>query len=183
VEKRRGGARLTFLCGQRATRHHRALNAQAAALGERLSVSQLEVLTAFDRWREEGLAMRARLNDATEALLNAEAERLRASSRQVGAERWIVAAFEGREPDAVRSLAKRLVADPATVVLLASSGARTFFCFSRSADATPDMAGLLRTALARLGAKGGGSSSYAQGGGPAATVDATREILAGLFPA
>jgi alanyl-tRNA synthetase len=66
------------------------------------------------------------------------------------------------------------------VVLLASAGARTFFCFSRSADATPDMAVLLRAALARLGAKGGGSPSYAQGGGPAATLDAVREILAGL---
>jgi alanyl-tRNA synthetase len=93
VEKRRGGVRLTFLCGARAIRHHRALTTQAAALGERLSVSSLEVLPAFDRWREEGLAVRARLNDATEALLDAEADRLRAQSRPVGAARWIAAAL------------------------------------------------------------------------------------------
>jgi alanyl-tRNA synthetase len=170
------------LCGNRAIRHHRALNGQAALLGERLSVSALDLLPAFDRWRDEGLAARARLSEATEALLDAEAERLRATSRQIGAERWISVALDGREADAVRGLAKRLAADAGRVALLASAGSRTFFCFSRSADAEADMANLLRTALARLGAKGGGSASYAQGGGPAATLEAVQEILARLIP-
>ncbi|MEO6063272.1 MAG: DHHA1 domain-containing protein [Thermoflexales bacterium] len=181
-EKRRGGIRLTFLCGNRAILHHRALNAQAVALGERLSVAALEVLPAFDRWRDESQALRERLIDATELLLDAEAARLRAASRRIGAESWIVATLEGREPEAVRALAKRLASDSETVVLLASAGARTFFCFSRSPDAMSDMAALLREALARVGAKGGGSAAYAQGGGPAATREATEAILAGLVP-
>jgi len=181
-EKRKGGARVTFLCGARAMLHHRALNAQAVALGERLSVSALEVLPAFERWRDESQALRARLSDATELLLDVEAARLRASSRRIGAENWIVAAFDGREPESVRALAKRLAADPGTVVLLASAGQRTFFCFSRAPDAVTDMAVLLRAALAGVGAKGGGSSAYAQGGGPAASLGATTEILSGLIP-
>jgi len=45
-----------------------------------------------------------------------------------------------------------------------------------------DMSALLRAALARVGAKGGGSASYAQGGGPAATREATEAILAALIP-
>ena len=181
-EKRRGGTRLTFLCGNRAIRHHRSLNAQAVALGERLSVAALEVLPAFDRWRDESQALRSRLSEATEQLLDAEATRLRATSLRIGAENWIVATLDGREPDAIRALAKRLVTDAETVVLLASAGARTFFCFSRGPDAVSDMAALLRAALARFGAKGGGSAAFAQGGGPAATREATEAILAGLVP-
>ncbi len=182
AERRRGGMRLTFLCGNRAIRHHRALNDQAVKLGERLSVSALDILPAFDRSQEESHAVRARLSEATELLLDVEAVRLRAASRPIGVETWIVAALDGREPDALRALAKRLVADYATVVMLASAGARTFFCFSRAPDGATDMAVLLRAALARVGAKGGGSASYAQGGGPAATREAVAEILAGLIP-
>lgn len=182
AERRRGGTRLTFLSGNRAVRHHRALNEQAVSLSERLSVSALEILPAFERWREESQAVRSRLSEATELLLDAEAVRLRTTSRRIGAENWIVAVFDGREPDALRALAKRLVTEAATVVLLANAGARTFFCFSRAPDAGTDMAVLLRAALARVGAKGGGSASYAQGGGPAASRVAAEEILAGLIP-
>ena len=182
TERRRGGTRLTFLCGNRAVRHHRALNDQAVKLGERLSVSALEILPAFERWRDESQTVRSRLNEATELLLDVEAVRLRAIGRRIGAENWIVAVFDGREPDALRALARRLVTETATVVLLASAGARTFFCFSRAPDAGTDMAVLLRAALAKVGAKGGGSASYAQGGGPAATREAATEILAGLIP-
>jgi alanyl-tRNA synthetase len=181
-EKRRGGTRVTFLCGNRAVVHHRALNGQAVTLGERLSVSALEILPAFDRSREESQALRSRLSEATELLLDAEAVRLRAAGRRIGAENWIVAALDGREPDAIRALAKRLATDPETVVLLASAGARTFFCFSRAPDAVTDMSMLLRAALARVGAKGGGSALYAQGGGPAATREATEAILDMLVP-
>ena len=181
-EKRKGGTRLTFLCGNRAIVHHRILNAQAVMLGELLSVSPLEVLPAFERWREESQAVRTRLSEATELVLDAEAARLRAAGRQIGAENWIVATLDGREPDSMRALAKRLVTDAKTVVLLASAGPRTFFCFSRAPDAMADMSALLRAALARVGAKGGGSASYAQGGGPAATREATEAILAALIP-
>ncbi len=181
-EKRRGGIRLTFLCGNRAIQHHRALNSQAGALGERLSVSALEVLPAFDRLRDESQVLRSRLSEATELLLDAEAAQLRAASRRIGAETWIVATLDGREPEVVRALAKRLASDSEMVVLLASAGARTFFCFSRAPDGVSDMSVLLRTALARVGAKGGGSAAYAQGGGPAATREATEAILAGLVP-
>lgn len=182
LEKRRGGTRLTFMCGNRAILHHRALNTQALALGERLSVAALDVLPAFDRWRDEGQALRSRLSEATEQLLDAEASRLRAEGRRIGAENWIVAVLDGREPEEVRALAKRLASEAQTVVLLASAGARTFFCFSRAPDGVSDMAALLRAALARVGAKGGGSAAYAQGGGPAATLEATEAILAGLVP-
>lgn len=180
AERRRGGTRVSFLCGSRAVRHHRALNDQATALGDAFSVGPLEVVAAVDRLRAEARDARARLSDALDRLLAAEAEALWAAAPDSEAGRRIVAIFQDREPEALRQLAKLLTARPRTAALLASAGKSAFLCFSRSETAPGDMSALLKAALAALGARGGGSPSYAQGGGPPATMDKLRDILADL---
>ncbi len=181
VEKQRSGIRVAFHCGGRALRQYRSLVALSQALSERLMVGAPEFLPALDRIRDEAHAMRARLSQAQDRLMAYEAAELQARARQVDGANWVAAVFTDREPGQLRGLAKVLVSKPGTVALLASAGAKCFLCFSRAPDAKADMAGLLRTALGQLGARGGGASNFAQGGGPAATLDRLEAILKSLF--
>ncbi|HRN69232.1 MAG TPA: hypothetical protein PLD89_13985, partial [Promineifilum sp.] len=57
------------------------------------------------------------------------------------------------------------------------AGERSHLVFARSADAPGDMGALVKVALAKLGGRGGGSPTLAQGGGPAADEAAVAAVL------
>jgi alanyl-tRNA synthetase len=172
AEKRSDVTRITFRCGGRALIDYRALNNMAASLSETFSMARADILPAIDRLREEARAARKELAGAQTRLMEYEAQELlraRGDGRRV-----IARAFDGRDANVLRLMAKLLTVEPGMVALLGGySGGRAFLCFARSAGATADMAALLRGALAALnapGAKGGGSPEFAQGSGPAPAV-------------
>ncbi|MBX7212443.1 MAG: alanyl-tRNA editing protein [Thermoflexales bacterium] len=180
VEKRRGGSRLTFVCGGRALRRFRLLNDQALTMGALFSVAPEDVPLAVQRLMDESRETRARLAVAQERLAVFEAESFIQAGERRGDDVIVRVAFADRDAEGLRGLARQLTARPHTVALLACGGERSFLCFSRAPDAGGDMAALLRAALGALGARGGGSATFAQGGGPAASADQLRAILAGL---
>lgn len=172
VEKRGDSTRIYFRCGGRALVDYRALNQLAAALGEGFRVSRADILPAIDRLRDDAKNARKELADAQTRLLEYEAQELlreRASaSNPVGV---IVHAFDGRDANGLKFMAKRLTSEHGVTALLASfAGGRAYLCFARAADVKTDTAALLRGALDAMqlpGAKGGGSPEFAQGSAPA----------------
>ena len=100
-----------------------------------------------------------------------------AAAEPAGAARLVRRVFVGRSPDELRRLATALVEAGGVVALLGLAGERSHLVFARSADAPGDMSALVKVALAKLGGRGGGSPTLAQGGGPAADEAAVAAVL------
>jgi alanyl-tRNA synthetase len=175
AEKRGNETRITFRCGARALRDYARLNLATIALQESLSASRYDVLPAVQKLMAEAKAGSKALQDAQAKVLGYEAQELLAGTQVLDdGTRRIVKAFEDRDANALRMLAKQLAAAPKTVVLLGASGEKSALVFARSKDAAGDMNALLKQAFALLSpdgkAKGGGSADFAQGGGTPATL-------------
>ncbi len=179
-ERRRGGVRVTFLCGERALREivrTRSLLSEAAAL---FSTDVDEVPLLIVRTQEKVKEMQ-RVNDALrERLLGIEAERLLLAAGQIGDLRIVVVQRGDLDAADVRLLASMLAAQPQVVALIASEKeGKALLAFARNAETTPaslHMGNLLRDALAQAGGKGGGHPDFAQGGGVPA--EETERLLA-----
>ncbi len=185
VEKRGAETRITFRCGARALRDYARLNSATIGLQESLSASRYEVLSAVQKLMAEAKAESKILQEAQARLIGYEAQELltAATSAEDGA-RWIARAFENRDANALRLLARQLTATPGTIALLGASGEKCALVFARSKDAAGDMNALLKRAFAALSpdgkAKGGGSADFAQGGGVPATLAQIQAALAAL---
>jgi alanyl-tRNA synthetase len=83
-----------------------------------------------------------------------------------------------RDSVSLRALATKLASKPKTIVLLGSSGKQPAFVFARSSDLALDLVPLVRSAIERIGGKGGGGKpEFAQGGGPPATQVLVRSAI------
>lgn len=78
----------------------------------------------------------------------------------------------------LKTLALQLTQNAGVVALLGTAGAKTQLVFARAADAHGDMKQLLSVAFGILGqGSGGGSPTFAQGGGPASSEDQLHQAL------
>jgi len=77
----------------------------------------------------------------------------------------VVARYDGWPPHDLRLLATRLVALAPCVVLLGSRAEKAHLVFAQSEGLPYDIPVLLKTAVERLGGRGGGRGNLAQGGG------------------
>jgi len=181
-EKAKGRARLHFVCGWRAVRAHGRAHATASALAARLTCAVPELAAAVERLDGE---RRAALKDAS-----ALAERLEEGL----AVELAVAAAAGLPPRVVarrlgpgdagdpgRLAARVLALEPGAVLVLGETrDGRGQVVLARRegpvARAAPDLAAVLRAALAPLGGKGGGRPHFARG--TVATEDLDRAMVA-----
>lgn len=180
VEKRGNETRVYFHCGRRALLDYRQAGAVVAALADGFRVSRRELPEAVERLRAEAHAARKALTEAQEKLAELEATVLLQNARAAAGDASpivIARVFTDRDAAQLKAIAKRLTAEPGVVALLGAPGEKASLCFARSKDATGDMGKLLRDALAALGAKGGGSTDFAQGGGAPASADQVRQAV------
>jgi alanyl-tRNA synthetase len=165
LERRRGQARITFLCGKRAyadyAAKHRLLN-EAAAL---FSTDMAEVPKLVERNLAQLKELQRALDAATEQLLRHEAAELAAGAEEMAGVRLVAHLFADRPSEAVKGLASQLGQQPHMVALLATTaGNRLTLVVARAADVNLHAGNLLRGALETVGGKGGGRPEFAQGG-------------------
>lgn len=170
AERFKGGARVTFLCGERAVASHRALVTTLDATARTLSVAADEVPQAVARLLQEGREVRRSLEAALARAGEFEGAALAARLERVGGVDVLVALVEGGEPGDMpahlRRLATALVAVNGRVVVLLGSVAPHALVVARSADVTAFDAGAFARDLASAhGGKAGGRPDLAQGGG------------------
>ncbi|MCI0397512.1 MAG: hypothetical protein L0322_21610, partial [Chloroflexi bacterium] len=111
-------------------------------------------------------------------LLSLEAEQLVQQAPQKGQIRIVAQVFSDRNPVELRMLAGQVVQNPGTIALFGLAGPASQLIFARSEDAPGEMNQIIKPALQLLGsAAGGGSPSFAQGGGPAADVERVSQAL------
>jgi alanyl-tRNA synthetase len=166
VERRKDQSRLTFCCGGRALADYARKREIVHALAEHLTTSDTELLPSVRRLEGEVKRLRRALGDARMRLLEQELVEWIAQAQAVGGLRVVQLAFEDYDLALLREAARRLTEEPGTVALLATAGPRPQFVFARSQDVDADVSGLMRTACAAVGGRGGGRPQYAQGGAP-----------------
>lgn len=175
-ERRAGGVRLTFRCGERAWTDYDEQNRILAQLMGLFTTEKGELVAAVERLQSELKAAR-RQNRQLLAEQSARAAADLLSGAEAHPHGRLVKQLLVPAAD-LRSLARELAANPRTVVLLGAIGDRTELVFARAEDAAGDMNGLLQAAVRHLGrAGGGGSTTFAQGGGAAQPEDVVSAAL------
>jgi alanyl-tRNA synthetase len=174
----KGMIRIEFAAGKRALQDYVHANKTARDTAALFSVGRDEAAQAVERLFEENKLLLRRLRPLEELAAKTEAEELkRQSSVQQNGTQIITHIFEGRDAESLKRIAQSLIAQPKTVVFLASrdmDAAR--LVFARSADAVGDMNSLMREACAEIEGRGGGKPDLAQGGGK--LLDKLDEVIA-----
>lgn len=178
VERRGNEARVEFQCGQRALTDYRRKNDMLNRVAADLSVGYWELDQAVARLQADVRDARRKLAEVESKLMLAEAVELIAAARNVGAFAVVARAWDDRDMNALRLVAKKLIEQPRIVALLGAAGReRSALVFARSADVTVDVSVWLRQAVQQLGGKGGGQPDMAQGGAGPARLEEVQAIL------
>ena len=179
VAPARGKMRVSFLAGNRAYDDYRACFDQAHAAANLLSTSPDNLpghVSAMQEALKEATAELNRLRrDAAIAELTADIET--APKLEGGAS--VVARLLDGDMNLAKDAASRLIKKTGIVVLLGvkTGEDQASFVFARSQDVDIHMGQLLSQVAKPLGGKGGGRPDFAQGGGPAAILDAAKAEL------
>jgi alanyl-tRNA synthetase len=179
LERQRGHLRLGFFCGRRALLDYRQKNSIVTQLTSGLTTGADQVIASVTDLQDEVQAQRRLLRQHENKLLDYEAAALVSEAPSTDGLRIVRRAFTDRDPVQLRALANRIVTRSRTVALLGTGGERSHVILARAVDASGHMAQLLNQILALLGdARGGGSATLAQGGGPPAPEAKVERLLA-----
>ena len=164
-ERFRGGTRVEFLCGIRATRAYRNLRDTVAASVRLVSVLPTELPAGIERLQAEMKETRRTLKDLQNRLAGFEGLSLADRAEAIGACRAVIAALDGWDQTGLKSLAGAITTRPGHVAALFSAASPSAAVIARSPDVAIDCALVLKQLVERFGGKGGGRPDLAQGGG------------------
>jgi alanyl-tRNA synthetase len=181
-ERFRGGTRVEFLCGVRATRAYRTLRHTVAASVRLVSVLPTELPAGIERIQAEMRETRHTVKDLQTQLATFEGLYLADRAQEFGSVRGVVAAVGGWDQNGLKSIATAITTRrPGHLAALFSASSPSAAVIARASDVTIDCAMILKKLIERFGGKGGGRPDLAQGGGLEATPDEivalTREII------
>ncbi len=177
IEREKKGTRVEFRCGARALSDYRRKNAIVNQLAADFTCGVPEVTQAVAKLRVEAQSYHKELKAAKEALLEHEAAQFAAAAPESNGWRVVRRAWADRDPNEIRGLATQLAALPGTVALLGTSGSKAHLVFACAEDVERDMNAALKSALATLNGRGGGSARLAQGGGVSADLPQVESAL------
>jgi alanyl-tRNA synthetase len=185
TEKVRGGLRVEFVCGLRAVTAARkdfATLSESAAL---LTIPKEQVPESVGRLLTEAKHAAKERQKLRDDLAGYEASELLTKTTPQNGLRMVEQQFADHDAEYVKLLASKLSRGTATVALLASMrNEPASVVFARSADLQFSCGELMKSALAELGLRGGGSATLAQGQVPVASLDRLFHALeAGCKPA
>ena len=180
TERRGAELRVEFNCGRRALVDYDEKNAILNRLSSDLTTGYSELEISVARMREEAKASRQSLKRQTKRLVTLEAGALLQDTTLIGSAAIIAQVLTDREPAEIRMLANQIIRSAPSVALLGLVGPKSQLVFASSVDGSIGMGQLLTQVLPELGdATGGGSTTFAQGGGPAVNEATMRAALLG----
>jgi alanyl-tRNA synthetase len=165
TEKVRQGARVEFVCGQRAVSTARRDYAALTEAAELHSIHIWDLPRQIRKAQDDAKAARRSREQLLEELAGQQALRLVAEAPVASGRKVVTGAFADRDLAFIRLLAQKCVrAADNVIALLGSTAGPSSLVFAQSAGQPFDMGALMREALARIGGRGGGSKDLAQGG-------------------
>jgi alanyl-tRNA synthetase len=181
AERFRGGSRVTFVCGGRASRTFRSYRDAVAGAVRVLSVLPHELPGAIERAQLESKDLRKTVSRMQVQLAGHEAARLLEGAQAIAGRRVVVQALEGWDAAGIKAIASSLSTENGVIAVLVSVGNPIAVVVARSQDVTLDSSKALRTLLDRFGGRGGGRFELAQGAGLVGKIDdilaAARELI------
>jgi alanyl-tRNA synthetase len=165
AERVRGGIRVEFVCGGRALKCLRTFGDAVAGCIRHVSVSPEALPAALERLQAENKEHRKAARDLQERLAGYEAAALAAGAEEVNGVRQVVRALDGRDQNALRSMALSISGTSGFQVALFTTVPPYMAVFARSKDGKSDCAAALKALLATFGGRGGGKPELALGGG------------------
>lgn len=177
TERRRGGVRVTFLCGGRALDDYLCKHRWLTSIAGQFSTDPAETPALVERNLMQVKELQRRVDELSTRLLGYESQTLLAGAPMLGSVRLVAHNSVELDASGLRTLANALIAAPGVVALLAgAAGGKLSLVFARSADIDLHMGNLLRDAMRQFGGSGGGRADFAQGGG--GQTDQANDILA-----
>ncbi len=168
IERVRQGVRVEFVCGLRAVMAARQDFSALTRSAGLLSTPRADVPVAIEKVLGESKASAKAKQKLYEELANYHTARLLVEVWMKDGLRIVRRTFPDRDADYVKLLASRLTsAAPHTVALLASTLREpAFVVVAQSGDLDFHAGQILKEALAKMGLRGGGSATLAQGDAP-----------------
>lgn len=178
LERRGDELRVYFRCGRRALLDYRQKNGIVNRLATTLTTGFWNLEENIGNLLEENKEARRQLRKQQDELLRYEAQELVRETPVKKHARIVTRCFTDRDGQEVQSLATALAEHEGTVALLGVAGDKAQLVFARAEDAPGQMSQLIKSALQTLdNAGGGGSATFAQGGGPAADANRIQQAI------
>lgn len=168
-EKQKKKIRVHFVCGNRVIKQLKQKNKVLLELTKLLNAPEIDMQQAVIRLLENVKTKEKELEQTLEALLYHEAKGLLGKSKRKMEKNIVSEVFHNRTIQELQKLARMIVAEKEeTLVLFVSQNDnRLQLVCARGSEETVSMKKLIGNALTMINGKGGGSDSFAQGGGEA----------------
>ncbi|MFN2446299.1 MAG: alanyl-tRNA editing protein [Vicinamibacterales bacterium] len=164
-EKFRGGTRVEFVCGVRASARFRLWRDAISATLRHLSVAPEELAGAVERLQNDNKSLARTARGLQERLAVHEGRTLAERGMRVGSRLAIVETLDGWDATALKALAVAAAQQPGAAVVLFSASSPALVVVASHRDADIDAGAILKALVTKFGGKGGGKPDLAQGGG------------------
>jgi alanyl-tRNA synthetase len=166
-ERAKGMTRIEFVAGMRALADYRRANQTARSVATLFSAARDDSPKLTARLLDENKELHRQVRALEEVAAHALADQLvKSTAANAAGIRIVRSILDHRDGEALKQIARAIIAHEKTVALLASrEGDAARLVFARSPDAPGDMNALMRAACSLLDGRGGGKPDLAQGGG------------------
>ncbi|NWQ39271.1 alanyl-tRNA editing protein [Bacillus sp. EB106-08-02-XG196] len=166
-ERQKKKVRVQFVCGNRVLKQFHQKNRVLIELTKLLNAPEKDMQEAVTRLLENSKSMEKELEQSLETLLHNEAKGLLEKGK--GDNKIVSGVFQNRSIQELQKLARMIIAeDEETIVLFVSQNEnRLQLVGARGTAENASMKKVIGNALSIINGKGGGSDSFAQGGGEA----------------
>jgi alanyl-tRNA synthetase len=180
-ERYKGGIRVEFVAGGRALRVFQNEHELLKKLGRLYSAPSDAIPELAERMLQERMVLARENETLRDQLLEQEARELLANPARTAYASTVRGIFTGRSLESVKALAQKLAAQPGNLAILAIGDACQVVV-SKSKDLPGSCNDAVKSAIAKLGGKGGGRPELAQAGGfPADLLDSWLQALESYF--
>lgn len=177
-ERRGQELRIEFVCGDRALRDYDRKNTILTSLSTKLTTAYSEIEKTIDKLHEENKQLKKELRNQKNTLMAYEASSLSDKVEVIGSTPVICTLVHSYDMGSLRMLANQLISQKKVLVLLGQPGENSLFVFAASEGIMIDVNRLLKDTFTFIGAgNGGGSKSFAQGGGITLSGDTVQQAL------
>lgn len=165
----KGGTRITFFCGERALKLHRAQHDDLDAIARRFSCQREAAVSAVKKLSDDYGALKKSERELAKSLNGYMAAEFLQSAVSAGKYRVIAQLVSGVDGGRLKDLSQAACADKTLTLLLSETEERLSYVLATGANFPIDVSELMPAVNAALGGKGGGRGSLAQGTAPSAS--------------
>ena len=163
----KGGTRITFFCGERALRLHRAQHDDLDAIARRFSCQREGAQNAVKKLSDDYGALKKSERELAKSLNGYMAKEFASAAVSAGKYRVVAQLLSGVDAGRLKDLAQAVSAEQTIALLLSACDEKLFYVLSTGAHFPLDVSELMPAVNAALGGKGGGRGTLAQGTAPA----------------